>query len=136
MIGGLAGCSRGELTILDAWIPEAPPNVMVLAGYMTIDNRTDLPRTLVGATAAPFERIEFHRTVYEKESGLATMVSLDKVELAPGETLLFTPGGHHLMLVHPERALREGEGVPLTLVFADGMKVTTLFKVRRERLRL
>ncbi len=103
---------------------------------MTIDNRTDLPRTLVGATAAPFERIEFHRTVYEKESGLARMVSAAEVEVGPGETFPFAPGGYHLMLMHPEKTLREGDSLPLTLVFADGMRITVLFKVRREMLRL
>ncbi len=103
---------------------------------MTIDNPTDLPRTLISALAPPFEQIEFHRTVYEKESGLASMVSVDKVEVGAGGKFLFAPGGYHLMLRHPKKALRDGDSVPLTLVFADNMKITVPFRVRREMLRL
>ncbi len=136
LVGGLTGCSKKELTIDDAWIPAAPPHVPALAGYMTIDNGTERTQTLVGATSTVFERIEIHRTVYEKDSGLARMIPQEQVPIAPKESLLFEPGGYHLMLIHPKAPLQEGERISLNLIFADDSRFELEFQVRRrERLR-
>jgi len=136
LAGGLAACSAKELRIYDAFIPEAPPRVSALAGYMTIDNGSAQLRSLVGATTAAFERIEIHNTVYEKDSGLARMIRQQRVDIQPQGTFLFEPGGYHLMLIHPRQALKHGDSVPVTLLFADGLRLTVEFQVRRERLRL
>ena len=136
MLGGIGGCSRQELNIRDTWIPEAPSTVSALAAYMTIENGSGETRTLVGALGAQFERIEIHRTIYEKDSGLARMIRQEQVGIEPGGRLLFEPGSYHLMLINPKKALKVGERVSLTLVFVDGSRPTVEFEVRRERLRL
>ncbi len=132
----LSGCSSSELTISDAWISEAPPDASVLAGYMTIENSTDRIQTLVGATGELLERIEIHQTVYEKDSGLARMIRREQVSIEPGRPFHFKPGGHHLMLINPKKALKEGESVQVSLEFAGGSSPTVEFEVRRDRLRL
>ncbi len=118
----------------DAWIPEAPPNAPVLAGYMTIENNSRDKRTLVGAGEAPFERIEIHRTLYDQASGLAKMAKADHVDIAPGQTLLFQPGGLHLMMIHPQLAMKAGQQLPVTLQFSQGPGIRVEFEVRRTRL--
>jgi hypothetical protein len=135
-LGGLTGCSNHELTIHDAWIPAAPPRVPTLAGYMTIENGTEQTQTLVGASGALFQRIEIHRTVYDKDDGLARMIPEARVTIPSGRSVVFKPGGYHLMLTQPKRPLKEGERVPIQLLFADGSKIEVGFQVRkRERLR-
>lgn len=136
LAGGLSGCSQEVLIIRDAWVPEAPPRVYALAGYMTIENGSGEATTLVGATGAQFDRIEIHQTVYEKDTGLARMVPEEQISIAPGESFIFEPGGYHLMLINPKKVLKDGEIVPLTLIFADGSRPSVEFEVRRERLRL
>ena len=136
LAGGLTGCSREQLTISDAWIPEAPPGVAALAGYMTIENGSGENRTLVGASGAHFERVEIHQTVYEKDTGLARMIPKNRISIAPGERFLFAPGGYHLMLVGPKKAQQDGEIVHLILEFEDGSRPRVEFEVRRDRLRL
>ena len=136
LAGGLTGCSKEELTISNPWVPEAPPRVAALAGYMTIENGFGESRTLLGASGAHFERVEIHRTVYEKDTGLARMIPMDRISIAPGERVLFEPGGYHLMLVGPKKALQDGEIVPLILIFEDGSRPRVEFEVRRDRLRL
>ena len=130
-LGGLAGCSNHELTIHDAWIPAAPPRVPTLAGYMTITNGTAQTRTLVGASGALFQRIEIHRTVYDKDAGLARMIPEARVTIPSGRSVVFEPGGYHLMLTRPKRPLKEGERVSMQLRFADGSKIGVGFQVRR-----
>ncbi len=136
LAGGLTGCSNGELTVSNAWVPEAPPRVAALAGYMTIENGSGEARTLVGASGAQFERVEIHQTVYEKDTGLARMIPKGRIDIAPGERFSFEPGGYHLMLVGPKKAWQDGEIVPLILVFEDGSRPRVEFEVRRDRLRL
>ncbi len=136
LLAGLGGCSTQELAIHDAWIPEAPSMVSALAGYMTVENNSGRVRTLVGATGPLFERVEVHRTVYEKDSGLARMIPQDQVRIEPGQRFPFQPGGYHLMLISPKEAPKAGGRVTLTLVFADGSRPTVDFEVRRDRLRL
>ena len=130
------GCSTQDLAIHDAWIPEAPSMVSALAGYMTIENSSDRVRILVGATGPLFERVEIHRTVYEKDSGLARMVRQEGVRIEPRQSIFFQPGGYHLMLINPKQVTKAGGSVSLTLVFADGSRPTVDFEVRRDRLQL
>ena len=136
LAAGFTACSSQELTVHDAWIPLAPPTVSALAGYMRIDNRSGEARTLVAADGALFGRIEIHQTIYDKDSGLARMISQDTVSIAPGSSFVFEPGGYHLMLINPRRALREKDSVPLTLIFADGSRSAVAFEVRRQPFRL
>ena len=136
LVAGLGACSRQELAINDAWIPEAPSIVSALAGYMTVENNSGRARTLVGATGPLFERVEIHRTVYEKDSGLASMIRQEQVRIEPGQRFLFQPGGYHLMLINPKESSKAGGSVALTLVFADGSRPTVDFEVRRDRMQL
>lgn len=136
LVGGFSGCAREEITIRNAWIPEAPPTVSALAGYLSVENNSGETRTLVGASGALFERIEIHRTVYEQDSGLARMIREEELYIASGQSLRFEPGGYHLMLINPKKALTEGDSVTLTLLFANGSRLTVQFEVRREQLRL
>jgi len=136
LVAGLGGCSTQELAIHDAWIPEAPSIVSALAGYMTVENNSGKARILVGASGPFFERVEIHRTVYEKDSGLARMIRQEQVRIEPGQSFLFQPGGYHLMLINPREVTKAGGSVALTLVFADGSRPTVDFEVRRDRLQL
>ncbi len=47
------------------------------------------------------------------------MAHVDGVDLAPGQSVAFAPGGYHLMLMHRTQALHVGEEVPVTLQLQD-----------------
>lgn len=132
----LGGCSQEGLSIDDPWIAEAPPTVSAQAGYVLIKNNSGQSRTLIGANAPAFDSIELHRTVQDAESGLTKMVRQERVEIPPGETIKFEPGGYHLMLIKPKKALKEGDREPLTLIFDDKQRLKVEFEVRRERFQL
>ncbi|MCB1858428.1 MAG: copper chaperone PCu(A)C [Gammaproteobacteria bacterium] len=129
----LSGCSDEGVTVDEAWIAEAPPNANVLAGYMTLENNDAQHRTLAGATDGPFERIEIHRTLHDPQTGLARMLKEEQITLAPGKRVVFQPGGYHLMLIHPQVALKAGETVPITLVLFPGPNLKAEFLVRRNQ---
>ena len=130
---GLWACSpgRGEVDITDPWIRAAPPTATVLAGYLTISNHGDEPAVVVAVETPLAVRVELHTTVVEND--VARMRRLERLEIAPGETVTLAPGGLHLMLLRPERVPAAGERVALRITLADGRSLEIEAEVRAPR---
>jgi len=106
------------LEVEDAWIRAAPPTAQVLAGYLTLRNTGDRTLEITGARSPDFSGIEIHRTI--EENGVARMVRLESIPLAPGARLRLEPGAMHLMLFDPEHPFRPGDTVRLELLYSGG----------------
>ena len=113
----------------DAWVREAPPGMTVMAGYMALRNNTSRPQVLVAASSSDFESVTSHRTV--AKDGMAGMVDASQIELKPSASLIFAPGGYHLMLMNPKRTLRAGDPVVINLQFRGGPDRPVAFQVRK-----
>ena len=113
----------------DAWIREMPPGMTMLAGYMELRNNTSRPQVLVTANSPGFERVMIHRTIVK--DGMATMEHASQIELTPNASLIFAPGGYHLMLMNPKRTLRASDPVVINLEFRSGLVVPVAFEVRK-----
>ena len=118
-----------SLSVLDAWILEAPPGMTIMAGYMTIRNDTGDTHYLTGISSAQFERVEMHRTIYENEQ--ARMEKQNIMTVEAGETLKFEPGGSHLMLFNPVKSLKNGHEIDLTLILKNGSTLDITAQIRR-----
>ncbi len=132
----LAGCAEAGLEISDAWIAEAPPNVMAQAGYLTLKNGTARPASLIGVTSDAFKSVQIHQTQHDAAMGMMKMSHAKEVVIPAGSTLQFKPGGYHLMLMQPKSALKAGDQVEMTLTFADGAESRVTFTVRRNKFTL
>ncbi len=132
VVGSLPLPVAGEhgLSASGAWIREAPPGVAMLAGYFVLQNQGETSVALVGAESARFGAVEMHET--RLQQGVARMRRLERVEIQPGETVKFAPGGRHLMLFDPLEPLRAGDCVLLTLVLDGGDEIDVRFDVRRK----
>ena len=62
-------------------------------------------------------------------TAVGEMNRLEKVAVAPGETVSFAPGGKHVMVFDLLDTVVAGSGTELTLSFADGDKLSTNLKV-------
>jgi len=125
-------CTASEeagVSVRDAWIRETPPGMSVMAGYMALRNNTSRPQVLVDASSAGFETVMIHRTIVK--DGMAGMVHVSQIELAPIASLIFEPGGYHLMLMNPKRTLRAGDPVVINLEFRGGLVLPVAFEVRK-----
>ena len=109
---------RSELEVSNAWIRPAPPNAPAMAAYFDIKNISDKPITLIGASAPAFGMTEIHNTVVE--DGVAKMLAMPKLTLAPGETAEFKPMGKHVMLMRPQHILSLGTVTTIDLLTDDG----------------
>ncbi len=112
------GFAGDSIFVRDAWINEAPPNARVIAGYMTIENRSSETMVLTGVSSEHFKRIEIHRT--EMHGDMMKMVQQEELGIPAGGTVSLQPGSYHLMLVGPESVPRKGETVSLVLHFDNG----------------
>jgi copper(I)-binding protein len=92
-----AASEEAGVSVRDAWVRETPPGMTMMAGYMELRNNTSRPQVLVAASSSGFESVMIHRTT--SKDGMTGMVHASQVELAPNASLLFAPGGYHLMLM-------------------------------------
>jgi copper(I)-binding protein len=105
------------------WLPGELP----MAGYFSMTSHASTPLQLVGAASPAFGHVMLHRSLHE--SGVTRMVQVEGVDLAPGQTVVFEPGGYHLMLMYRKKALHPGDEVPVTLRFGDGETLEVPFRV-------
>ncbi len=117
------------VSVRNAWIREAPPGAATMAGYMELRNITSRPQVLVAASSSGFESLMIHRTIVK--DGMAGMVHVSQIELTPNASLIFAPGGYHLMLMNPKRTLRAGDRVVINLEFRGGLVLPVAFEVRK-----
>ena len=129
MMTSLLALADNAILVRDAWVREAPPGAPVLAAYFAIENPGSKADKLVAVRSADFAKIEIHAT--EIRAGVARMIALDVLPIPPHAAVKLAPGGHHLMLHHPRRALAAGMSIKLELRFDSGARVTVVAPVRR-----
>jgi copper(I)-binding protein len=113
-----------------AWVRAAPPGAAMLAGYATVRNDCAQPVRIVGAESLDFASASLHATV--DEGGVSRMRAAGALDVPARGRLVLAPGGTHLMLMGPAKALPEGARARIRLVLADGRRVFAEFEVRRE----
>jgi hypothetical protein len=98
------------------------------AGYFTLVNESARPRTLVGAASPDCGMLMLHRSV--SQGGVERMAMVKSIPVPAHGSVVFEPGGYHLMCMSPATSLRPGAAAPVTLSFADGGSVAVDFPVR------
>ena len=112
--------------------PEAPPGITLSdarvqlplvsgrpgAAYFTVSQANGAPRKVVGVSVEMAGRSEMHET----KGG--TMVPVGEVEVGPGKTVKFAPGGYHVMLFDLDPKLRFSKDAELTVTFDGGDKAS------------
>ena len=130
MIGSYALAASPAVTITGAWIRFVPAG-RPAGGFFTLHNDGTKPVTLTGATSPACATIELHKT--ETMGGMGDMEHMEavtKIDVAPGGTLVFAPGGYHLMCMNPTSAIKPGASVSVTLEFAGGGEAAAAFDVK------
>jgi periplasmic copper chaperone A len=127
-IGAQSATASGKLVIEKPWIRLSPPGSMMLAGYATLRNDGDTPIVISNVSSADFGSVSMHETV--EEGGVSKMRPLEHVEVAPGASVTFAPGGKHFMLMKPQRELKAADVVTIHIVTQTNADVDANFPVR------
>ena len=117
-----AGITAG-ITIDNARVRSLIPGQDKTVAYLDVHNATPKPVTLIAARSAQVRTIEIHTT--RMDDGVMRMRRLQTVEIPPGETVHFQPGGRHLMLFGVTSL---DSKLLIALEFADGTVHETLFE--------
>ncbi|WP_165383924.1 copper chaperone PCu(A)C [Pseudidiomarina tainanensis] len=123
--------SAAEVEISNPWVKESIPGTENGAGYFTITNTGSSVISIVGATTAASRAVEVHQHVMR--DGMMRMRRVPELTLEPSATVVFQPGGYHLMLFGVKNAFKPGDQVEFTLQFSDGDSVSFDAEVRSIR---
>lgn len=124
----VAACSPGVpredatagIVVVDPYAAE-PVSRETGAVYLTIENRGDVPDTLVGAWSPVASMAHLHGM---GGAGGAQMRTQDVAEVPAGGRLRLRPGGLHLMLMTITAMPHAGDTIDLTLEFRHAGAVT------------
>jgi copper(I)-binding protein len=117
----------GPIEIVNPWSRATPKGASAAIGYMAIRNNGTAPDRLIGGSIEVAADFELHSMVME--NGIAKMRELRDVEIKPGQTIDFKPGGSHVMFVNLKHPLIKGEHVKGTLVFQHAGTVQIEYNV-------
>lgn len=121
--------STGDIEIDHPWSREAPPTATVIAGFFQLKNNAQQDDYLISASTPGAKRVEIH--THEMSDGMMQMKQIDRVKVAAQETVMFKPGGYHLMIFNPEKAYKQGERFPMTLTFQNAGEVQVELAVEK-----
>jgi len=121
--------AEDTIVISDAWIAEAPPGAGVNAAYLHINNQGQHGIRLLSVSSPAFAKIEIHRNV--TVNNIASMEYFAGIDIEAGQTMQFQPGDFHLMLYNGGDNIVDGNVIPLSFTFADGIRLDTEAEVRK-----
>lgn len=117
----------GALVIGHPWARATLPGAKVGGGYLSITNNGSVPDRLTGFSSSIADRGEMHEM--STSGGVMRMREIKGLEIKPGETVAFKPGGNHLMFMDIKEPLVEGKPVKVTLTFERAGAVEVEFVV-------
>lgn len=118
----------GDLEISGGSVKAMLPGAKVGGGFLTIRNGGAGEDRLVAVESPAAARVEIHEM--KMENDVMKMRKLDDgVAVPAGETVELKAGGLHLMFMDVKTPFKEGEAVPVTLVFEKAGKVDAAFPV-------
>lgn len=101
--------------------PATAPGITTSAVYLMLENKSGTGIDLVGVESPVFAMAHFHKT--SMVNGLMSMEPVAQLALPADATVMFEPGGLHIMLMGAKTPLKAGETFPVTLVFGTGEKL-------------
>lgn len=119
----------GGVRVENAWTRAVPAVAPVAGGFLTVVNDGDGADRLLRIETDIAQRVEIHQM--RNDGGVMRMRALPDGVVVPAHGRVeLKPGGYHLMLIQPKRALVEGGRFEATLVFQRAGRVKATFDVR------
>jgi len=97
------------------------------AAYFTLTNGSDQAAVIAAVNVAGAGMAMLHQTTVT--AGKTSMDMMESAEIKPGGSLVFAPGGNHVMVDDVPAEWKPGANVEMTITFADGDKLSVPLKV-------
>lgn len=118
----------GALEIKSAWARATPPKAPAGGAFLSVTNGGTAADSLISARSDVAKTVELH--THLQQGDVMRMAAVDKIDVAPGQTVALAPGGLHVMLIGLKQPLTEGASFPLELTFANAGKVVVTVDVK------
>jgi copper(I)-binding protein len=120
--------AAGDMMVHKPWSRPTPAGATVGGGYLTLMNHGSAADRLVSVEAPFAEKAEIHESL--TEDGVAKMREITGgVEVKPGATVEFKPGGKHVMFIGLRSPMAQGETRKVALVFEKAGRLEVEFAV-------
>ena len=127
-IAMLAAAAQAQVTVKDAWVRATVPQQKATGAFMQLQSAKG--SRLVSASSPLTPNVEVHEMAMQ--DNVMRMRQVPAIELPAGKTVDLKPGGYHIMFMNLTQPVKEGDTVPLTLVFEgkDGQRETQEVKAQ------
>lgn len=107
--------ASAHTTVTDPWVRGTVAEQKATGAFMRITSAHG--GKLVSATSPVAGVVEIHEM--SMSGNVMKMHAIPELALPAGKTVELTPGGYHVMMMDLKQQMKDGEIVPLTLVFED-----------------
>jgi copper(I)-binding protein len=111
----------GGITVSHPWARATPGGVTIGAAYVEIKAKEGAADALISASSPAAGRVELH--THTMDDGVMKMRQIEKLAIPAGGSALLKPSGDHIMLFDLKAPIKEGDLLPLTLVFEKAGEV-------------
>jgi len=101
-----------QVTVTDPWVRATTPAQQATGAFMQLNSKTGA--RLIEARS-PGLTTEIHEMTMQ--DNVMRMRQITSLNLPAGQTVALKPGGYHVMFFHLKNQIKEGDVIPLTLVF-------------------
>ncbi len=114
--------ASAQVTVSEPWVRATVPQQKATGAFMKLQSAQDAKLVSAKSTAAGI--VEVHEMAMD--GGVMKMRAVDGLALPMGKAVELKPGGYHVMLMDLKSQVKEGDAVPLTLIFEtkDGKRQT------------
>ena len=127
LAAGVHAAAADNVHATHAWI-RVLPGALPGGAYVTLENDSDQPVALIGASSKTYAQVMLHHS--STEGGVSRMTMVDSLSVPAHGKAELAPAGYHLMLMHPAAPVEPGSTVRLLLKFSDGSTLPTDFIAR------
>ena len=118
--------ASAQVTVRNPWVRATVSQQTATGAFMQITAATDTKLVEVKSSAAGIAEIHEMKL----ENNVMKMRAVDEVALPAGKMVELKPGGYHVMLMDLKAQVKEGDTIPLTLVFEGKDKKRETVEVR------
>ncbi|WP_296831811.1 copper chaperone PCu(A)C [Thiomicrospira sp.] len=118
-----------NLEIENPFVREMPPTAPATGAFMTLINRSDQDIAIVSAQSDAAKKVELHTHIHD--NGVMRMREIPEIVVPSMGQAELKPGGLHIMLINPTRALNEGDEVRILVTLKDGSEQEIIAPVRK-----
>jgi copper(I)-binding protein len=126
---GSCGGEAAPLAVERLEVRMAPVAAVSASGYFILQNRGAVADTLDAVASEGADSVTLHASMPE-DGGQVMMMPLSWIAIPAGDSVVFAPGGRHLMLERFTRSIAPGDSLPVSFHFRSGRVLKLAAPVR------